>query len=79
MSRTMLPRVLDQSAIERAATAIYEFDEDLTEKHAKEANVLLSAPRLSWKELCKTNPIVADGYRRRARVALLAAIGAEQP
>ena len=70
----MLPGVLDQSTIERAATALYEFDEDLTENHAKEAKVLLSAPRLSWKDLCKTNPIVADGYRGRARVALLAAI-----
>ena len=79
MRRTMLPRVLGQSAIERSAAAIYEFDEDLTETNAKEAAVLLSAPRLSWKDLCKTNPTVADAYRGRARVALIAAIGAEQP
>jgi hypothetical protein len=81
MGRTMLPRSLDQflgqSAIERGAAAIYEFDEDLTENHAKIAGTLLSTPRLSWKDLCETNPIVADGYRGRARVALHAAIGAE--
>jgi hypothetical protein len=75
----MLPRVLNQSAIERAAVAIYEFDEDSTESNAKEAGVLLSAPRLSWKNLCQAHPIVADGYRGRARAALFAASGAEQP
>ena len=78
MRRMMPPRVLSHSAIERAAAAIYEFDEDLTGNDARKAEVLLSAPRLSWKELCKTDPIVADGYRERARVALLAAIGTER-
>jgi hypothetical protein len=75
----MLSDVLEHSAIERAAAAIYDFDEDLTENHAKEAELVLSAPRLSWKDLCKTNPTVADGYRERARLALLAAVGTEEP
>ena len=69
---TMLTAALDDGALERAAVAIYEFDENLTDQDAKQAGVQLSTPRISWRDLCKANPAVADGYRGRARAALLA-------
>ena len=72
MGLSMLTAALDNGAIERAAVAIYEFDENLTDHDAKQAGVQLSTPRISWADLCKANPAVADGYRGRARAALLA-------
>ncbi len=70
---------LDKTVIERAAIAIYEFDENLTDDDARQAGRLLAQPRLSWEKLCETYAAVADVYRARARVALLAALGANQP
>ena len=69
---------LDRNVIERAAAAVYKFDEDLTENDARQAGRSLTQLRLSWEELCEAQPIIAEGYRARAKAALLAAMGANQ-
>ena len=69
-----LTRPLDDATVERAALAIYEFDEDLTDRESAKMSVVLLERRLSWQDLCETEPGIADGYRGRARVALLAAL-----
>lgn len=75
----MLEGMLDEAAIERAAVAVYNFDEDLTDKNARAAGVSLIEPRLSWEDLCEVDATTADAYRGRARAALLAVIGPEGP
>ena len=75
----MLRRAFDEAAIERAAEAIFNFDEDLTDKSQEETGITFTGPRLSWSELCLQEPEAADGYRGRARAALLASIGAASP
>jgi hypothetical protein len=72
----MLRSALDEAAIERAAEAIFNFDEDLTDKCQEETGITFTEPRWSWSELCLQEPETAIGYRGRARAALLAAIGA---
>lgn len=68
----------DTAAVERAAIALYEFDEDLTEMNAKTEGIALSEPRLSWTDLCMSDPDVADAYRARATAALRAAYEPER-
>lgn len=60
--------------IERAAAAIYEHDEDLTDRGSKLMGIELSEPRITWLELCENEPHVAEGYRARATAAFLAAV-----
>jgi hypothetical protein len=74
--RGMKREVLDEAAIERAAIAIFEFDEDETDRTANRAALALTEPRMSWEELCHEEPETADGYRGRAKVAVLALMGA---
>ena len=68
----MLPGGIDREVIERAAVAIYEFDEDHTDWEARGEGFLLTTARLSWLELCATDAALADAYRGRARAALQA-------
>jgi hypothetical protein len=70
----MLAGRIDLEVIERAAVAIYEFDEDATDWEAREEGFLLGTARLSWIELCATDAPLADAYRGRARAALLAVL-----
>ena len=67
---------LDTTVIERAARAIYEFDETITDNDAKNAGRLLVNPRLTWEKLCEDQPSIAEAYRARSKAALLAAMGA---
>lgn len=70
----MLEGILDDAAIERAAEAIYSFDEDLTDKGLRETDIPEASPRLLWAEFCEAEPDAAASYRGRARAALLAAL-----
>ena len=74
----MKMEVLDETAIERAAIAIFEFDEDETERKVNLAALAFTEPRMSWEELCHEEPETADGYRGRAKVAVLALMGARR-
>lgn len=74
----MISAILDEAAFERAAEAIFNFDEDLTDKGLEETGIVLSERRKTWAELCQLEPEAAESYRGRARAALVAAIGTKQ-
>jgi hypothetical protein len=55
----MLRSALEEAAIERAAEAIFNFDEDLTDKCREETGITFTEPRRSWSELCLQEPETA--------------------
>jgi hypothetical protein len=75
----MLKATSDNLTIERAARAIFDFDEDLAETSAREDGFSLKEPRLTWEDLCEVEPATAEAYRGRAKAALLTAGKATRP